>query len=74
MSANTARREDLPEPIWSGTFTMFGYEIRCHVLSNGQRVIEADSAQALLEGMGTPDFEGDVEAFARWLSAGPVRE
>lgn len=38
------------------------------LLSNGQRIIEADSVNALLEAManGTEVNPGDLDAFARW--------
>lgn len=57
----------LPTSIWSGSFRVYGVDVKCHVLDDGQRVIEADSVAALFEAMGTPGVEmGDVEEFVRW--------
>ena len=61
--------ENLPAPIWSGSFTIFGIEIKCHVLDNGQRIIEEGSMEALFEAMaadasdGVPDFPEGLAAF-----------
>lgn len=66
MSAETTETT----AIWSGTFRVFGVDLRCHVLSTGKRIIEADSMVELLEAMEAPgDVEiGDIEAFHRWQS------
>jgi hypothetical protein len=62
--------DELPHPTWSGTFRVFGIELKCHVLSDGQRIIEADSVEQLLAVMADPsDADADdteTEAFARW--------
>lgn len=62
---------DVPHTVWSGSFRLFGVEVKCHTLSNGQRVIEESSVHALLEAMGKPGAEHrlddeQAEAFARW--------
>jgi hypothetical protein len=62
----------IPEAVWSGTFTLFGVEVRCHVLDNGQRLIEAESFEELLLAMASeapgirldPD---DLGKFTRWM-------
>lgn len=66
-----------PIAIASSSFKLFGVEIKYHVLSDGQRIIEADSVQALLEAMAAaptvadapitcPGDSPDIEAFAKW--------
>lgn len=59
---------NIPESVWEGTFRVYGVDVRCHVLSDGRRIIESDSMNALLEAMeakstGDP---GDLAAFDRW--------
>ncbi len=65
--------DDIPVTIWSGSFRLFGVEVKCHTLSNGQRVIEADSVEELFEVMGDPmgnsmQFQNtdDVKRFSEW--------
>lgn len=63
--------DNLPTAIWSGSFTLFGVEINCHTLSDGQRIIEADSVADLLEAMSKPcdpHDAGDIADFAKWKS------
>ena len=61
--------ENLPAPIWSGSFTVYGVEVKCHVLDDGQRIIEAESVDALFVEMagdapdGMPDFPKELVAF-----------
>jgi len=59
--------------VWQGSFRIFGVEVKCHVLSDGRRIIEADSMAALLDAWGDPkpianegELIGEVERFARW--------
>lgn len=65
---------ELPTSIASATFTVFGVEVRCHVLSDGQRVIDAESAAALFEAMAADEPMGDMESFAQWIKAQRVTE
>ncbi len=70
-------RDGMPaiRAVWSGTFKLFGVEVKCHTLSNGQRVIEADSMEALFAAMGNgtinPDDNQDVTEFAKWQRVKP---
>jgi hypothetical protein len=59
---------DLPHAIWSGSFHLFGVEVKCHTLSDGQRIIEADSMHKLLEAMGDGQVveHDDLTEFAKW--------
>ena len=58
----------LPHAVWSGSFHLFGVDVKCHTLSNGQRIIEADSMHRLLEAMGAggPVIDADMQEFAKW--------
>lgn len=58
-----------PQSIWQGTFTMFGVEVRCHVLDDGRRIIEAESMTELLNAMASCNRVVDpkeIEGFAKW--------
>lgn len=59
--------EELPVAVWSGTIRMFGIDVKCHRLSDGKNIIEADSFEKILKAMARDDFDaGDVQAFARF--------
>lgn len=62
--------DELPKAVWSGTFKIYGMELQCHVLDNGQRIIDADSFnQFLAAGSLCKALSGDpdeFEAFSRW--------
>ena len=49
---------------------LFGGDVKCAVLSDGQRVIEADSMAELFERMGSGDHTAldpdELAAFALW--------
>jgi hypothetical protein len=59
----------VPTAVWSGTFRVFGIDLKCHVLDTGQRIIDAESFQqfmdALADGQPVTDDE-DLMAFLRW--------
>lgn len=61
--------DDLPSPVWSGSFEVFGVEVKCHVLSSGERIIEQESVEALFNAMahdspdGVPDFPAGLAEF-----------
>jgi hypothetical protein len=59
--------QERPKAIWSGSFTVGGVEIKCHVLDDGQRVIEPESLTKLFE-----EADGKlsgVEEFTAWCKA-----
>lgn len=59
----------VPSSIWQGSFNIFGVEVRCHVLSDGRRIVEAESFNALLLAMASDSVEEDhdaINAFATW--------
>jgi hypothetical protein len=64
------KQTTIPQPVWSGEFTLFGVTLHCHVLSDGQRIIEADDVADLFEAMGGALDEIDqagIEELARWM-------
>ena len=69
-------RPQPPASVWQGTFVVLGVDVRCHVLDDGQRIVEASSIEDLL---GAVDAKAEVEddpvvvAFTSWLRGdGPV--
>lgn len=66
--APTARSTGTPRSVWQGSFTIFGVELKCHVLDNGERVIEAEGMHKMLEAMGdnVPVDPEQLAGFARW--------
>jgi hypothetical protein len=60
----------IPVSVWSGTFKIMGVEIRCHVLDNGQRIIEEESLQdfisALADGNMSPIDIAELHQFVLW--------
>lgn len=66
--------DEIPHSVWRGSFRLLGLDIRCHVLSDGRRVVESDSFQGLLDAM-ADEFPSAVDAdemerFAKWLRGG----
>lgn len=55
--------------VWQGTFQVFGVEVKCHVLSDGRRIIEEDSVVALLQAMdvGLNPVDDEMLELAKWL-------
>lgn len=64
--------EKLPTAVWSGTFKIFGVTIRCYVLDNGQRIVDASDLHTLLHAMGHYRLANEANdneqmaAFNRW--------
>jgi hypothetical protein len=57
------------------TFTVWGVQMRCHVLNDGQRVIDAEDAQkffTMLEEGAPIANDAELQAFTDWL-AGKAR-
>ena len=62
---------DIPNATWSGVFRVFGVDMRCHVLDDGRRIIEAEDVEkffAALEDDVSPtsDEKEEFSAFMRW--------
>jgi hypothetical protein len=63
---------DTPVAVWSGTFRLFGVEVKCHRLSDGRNIIEQESMLRLLTAMGDGTMDvGDLEAFTRFQQGHP---
>lgn len=64
-----------PTSVWQGSFRLFGVDVRCHTLSNGQRIIEQASFNAFVAALanGATD-QGELQAFWRWHSGLPPKE
>jgi hypothetical protein len=62
--------DDIPESVWEGTFSLFGVDVRCHILGDGGRIIEAESMRDLFEAMSTakPDVQVKLDGFIRWMN------
>lgn len=59
--------DHLPRAVWSGSFMIGEIEMRCHVLEDGRRIIDAESMEALLGGDALGDDTADAFAeFMRW--------
>jgi hypothetical protein len=59
----------LPVAVWSGSFVVFGVELKCHTLADGRKIIETDSFHQLLAAMKSSGIDcGDegLQAFGRW--------
>lgn len=55
---------DIPVAVWSGSFRLFGVDVKCHRLSDGRNIIEEESMNKVVEAMlaGSLDF-ADLKAF-----------
>jgi hypothetical protein len=63
--------DDLPRVISSAEFTILGVVLHCHVLSDGQRIIDADDVDKLFSaGAGRPPSlsldDEQARKFAEW--------
>jgi hypothetical protein len=61
----------IPHAIWSGEFSIGSLTLKCHVLSDGRRVIEQESVADFMNWLEHGDirreeFEGFAEQFATW--------
>ena len=66
MSEN---QNDLPVSVWSGVVHIGSVALAVHVLSNGERVVEAESVERFLDALtGGADFEdADLGEFVGFL-------
>jgi hypothetical protein len=64
---------EIPKAVWEGTFTVFGVELKCYILDNGQRIIDTECMDKLLKVMNDPDVNaepGDIDEFTKWQQSG----
>ena len=68
--------DQIPVAVWSGTFHLFGVDIRCCVLDDGRRLIVGDDIAKLFDAMGSyaaANTKAEAEAMAkffRWQRGG----
>ena len=55
--------EEFPHSVWQGSFVLFGVTLQCHVLDDGQRIIEQASVDALFDALDKSNCE-DLENIA----------
>jgi hypothetical protein len=58
-----------PQAVWEGSFMVLGVEMKCHVLDDGRRIVEAESLEKLFsDAVSFDDQETEELAnFAMWL-------
>lgn len=65
--------DELPVAVWSGSFKLFGVDVKCHRLSDGRNIIEEDSFHKMMEAMANGSLDiGDVEVFTNFKNGAPV--
>lgn len=63
---------ELPHAVWEGTFTLGGFTIRCSVLDDGRRVINAEDLDAFFMGDYAEALtDAEAQEFAKWSRGGP---
>lgn len=65
--------DQIPVAVWSGTFRVIGVDLRCHVLADGRRIVNADDVArmfAAADGEATEAEVAQLEAFLRWRCGG----
>lgn len=59
--------DDLPTAVQEPAFDLGGVTIRCYVLSDGQRLLNADDVEKFMGLLSATDWHPDQEAFADML-------
>ena len=64
----TTPERETPTAVWSGVLILSGVRMRCYVLDDGMRIIDADDLARLFEAWDNdvPLDLAEVEAFAKW--------
>jgi hypothetical protein len=60
--------DQVPAAVWEGSFRVFGVQVRCYVLDDGRRIINAGDIDRLFDPAGqpvTPD-PGELEEMTKW--------
>lgn len=63
-----------PEAVWEGSFIIFGKTLRCYVLDNGQRIINAEDLEDFFMNGGVNSDAGDMQKFAQWQKGAPQQD
>lgn len=61
-------QDDLPKAVWEGSFIVGGVEVKCVVLDDGRRIIEAESMEALVTDF--CGFDVGLKALMQWCVGG----
>lgn len=59
----------LPKAVWEGTFTIMGTPIRCYVLDDGSRIVNADDFMAMLDAGENEIDPVELHRFNAWREA-----
>ena len=61
---------DIPIAVWEGTFRLLGVTLKCAVLNDGRRIIDADSFACFMAALEDPNGEAidsaEMTRFAQW--------
>lgn len=69
---NINTEDQIPVAVWTGSFRLFGLDVKCAVLDNGMRIIEADSIREIFHAVESGIDPGDITDFARWQQTGQL--
>jgi hypothetical protein len=60
--------EQVPTAVWEGTFKVFRVDVRCYVLDDGRRIMNAEDVERVFAAKGKPvaPDPGELEAMAMW--------
>lgn len=59
---------DLPKAVWSGTFKVFGVDVRCHVLDDGRRIVDPEDVAKIFDPDRTDAAEPEeLVAMSEWM-------
>jgi hypothetical protein len=60
--------DQIPKAVWSGVFVVCGVELRCSVLDDGRRIIDAEDVHRLIALTAVRKLENReaFDAFMRW--------
>lgn len=73
-------QNEIPHAVKSGIITIFGIDLKCHILSDGQRIVEKESMDAFTDHVassgGAIEVEGDalkeVEKLTAFMQKGEL--
>lgn len=73
----TRTTEETPKAIWQGEIAVMGIKLKCFVLDDGRRIIDADSMAAFLAAMADPNKQLAKDAIiemVQFLKGGDIPE
>lgn len=61
--------DDIPHAVWSGEFTIGRVVMKCHLLSDGTRIVEQDSTEEFWNAMSENSLpDGELHEFLNWMT------